>query len=32
MYETLPGKRPANVENVLVNSGQAVASAPGRPH
>ena len=29
MYETLPGRRPANVESVLVDPGQASAPAPG---
>ena len=30
MYETLPGKRPANVENALVDRGQPIAPAPVR--
>jgi MFS family permease len=30
MYETLPSKRPANVENVLGNLGQATAPVSGR--
>jgi MFS family permease len=30
MYETLPGKQPANVEHVLVARGEAAAPASGR--
>jgi hypothetical protein len=29
MYETLPGKRPANVDNVLVERDQTAAPASG---